>query len=144
MRTIGLKPGDWVLVLERRDERVLVHNGVAVRLSMLPELAGSLGEMSIELAFVSVHDSMGHLHHLSDVVHVSHSDWLEARVGLAYEEMPGPVMGVCRFCRCTQQRACAGGCAWLDLEGTVCSAPDCREKLNAEIDAESAEVVLDN
>lgn len=29
--------------------------------------------------------------------------------------------GVCRFCGCTDERACDGGCTWVDPENTVCS-----------------------
>lgn len=137
MRTIGLKPGDWVLVLERRDEQIIVHNGVAVRLSMEPALAGVQGEHSVDVAFAAANE----LHQFADVVHVSHVDWLELRAGLAYEELPGPVMGICRFCRCTQERACDEGCAWLDLEGTVCSAQMCQEMLEAELEAELENVI---
>lgn len=33
-----------------------------------------------------------------------------------------PVAGVCRFCGCTDERACRGGCWWADATRTVCSA----------------------
>lgn len=33
--------------------------------------------------------------------------------------------GRCRYCRCTDARACPEGCAWLDLEQTVCDSPPC-------------------
>lgn len=37
--------------------------------------------------------------------------------------------GVCRVCECTDERACAGGCYWVDATHTLCSAcepcPDC-------------------
>jgi len=32
------------------------------------------------------------------------------------------VRGVCFECACTQERACAGGCAWANLEQTLCTA----------------------
>jgi hypothetical protein len=28
----------------------------------------------------------------------------------------------CRFCGCREDRACPGGCAWLDVAQTVCTA----------------------
>lgn len=34
--------------------------------------------------------------------------------------------GVCKYCRCTDNRACWGGCDWIDQEHTVCSK--CVEK----------------
>src|SRR5688572_1311031 len=30
--------------------------------------------------------------------------------------------GTCKFCGCTSERACAGGCAWIDAGQTICSA----------------------
>jgi hypothetical protein len=36
--------------------------------------------------------------------------------------------GVCKFCTCTNDRACAGGCCWIDREETICSA--CVRKLD--------------
>ena len=39
----------------------------------------------------------------------------------------------CRFCGCTQNRACEGGCAWLDTNHTVCSARPCAEKYKASL-----------
>jgi hypothetical protein len=35
--------------------------------------------------------------------------------------------GTCKFCGCTAERACAGDCAWIDAERTICSA--CLPKL---------------
>lgn len=29
--------------------------------------------------------------------------------------------GVCRFCGCTETRACPGGCSWANATRTVCS-----------------------
>lgn len=29
--------------------------------------------------------------------------------------------GVCRWCRCTYERPCANGCAWVDRAQTLCS-----------------------
>jgi hypothetical protein len=39
---------------------------------------------------------------------------------------PAPVHGVCRVCGCTDERACEGGCYWVDDEHTLCS--QCAEK----------------
>jgi hypothetical protein len=33
--------------------------------------------------------------------------------------------GRCRFCRCTDQRACPEGCGWYDSRATVCDSPVC-------------------
>ena len=30
--------------------------------------------------------------------------------------------GTCKHCGCTEQRACGGGCAWVDESRTLCSA----------------------
>lgn len=32
-----------------------------------------------------------------------------------------PVAGECRFCGCTEERACYGGCSWANATRTVCS-----------------------
>ena len=33
--------------------------------------------------------------------------------------------GTCRFCGCTEDVACEGGCGWVDQDETVCSTPAC-------------------
>ena len=33
--------------------------------------------------------------------------------------------GRCRYCRCTDNRACEYGCSWADAEHTVCDSPSC-------------------
>ena len=52
-----------------------------------------------------------------------------------YEQILGDAEESCRFCGCTQNRACrmldGSGCAWLDPNHTVCSAPACAEKYQA-------------
>ena len=35
--------------------------------------------------------------------------------------LPEAKRGVCRVCGCTDERACPGGCEWLDDEHTWCS-----------------------
>ena len=29
--------------------------------------------------------------------------------------------GQCRWCRCTDEHACANGCRWIDVDHTLCS-----------------------
>jgi hypothetical protein len=51
-----------------------------------------------------------------------------------------PKSGVCRFCKCTQRRACriedilgdVTSCCWVDRKRTVCSNPKCVQKYMAE------------
>jgi hypothetical protein len=126
-----MKPGDFVLVIEHRDNEQLVHKGLAVSLSMDEQLAGADGQCAITASFVGPLGGVS----IEDVVHISHRDWIEGRAGLAYEDLPHPLMGVCRFCLCTEQRACPCGCSWLDLDGTACSAPECKAKFIAEYQA---------
>ena len=38
----------------------------------------------------------------------------------------------CRFCGCTEKHACEGGCSWSLQDPTVCDAPECLAKLEAE------------
>lgn len=33
--------------------------------------------------------------------------------------------GRCRYCRCTDERACDDGCSWADIQHTVCDSPNC-------------------
>jgi hypothetical protein len=129
MRTIGMKPGDAVLLIERRGEQEVVYHALAVNVSMDERLAGTMGEMSIDAAFVAEDRC---LHHRAGVVHFSHRDWVEGRARLAYEEIPYPHRGVCRYCGCTERRACVGGCGWADLYRTVCSSAACLEKALAD------------
>jgi hypothetical protein len=133
MTTMGIRPGDAVLVIERRGEQQLVYNALVAGFTMDEKLAGTHGEPAIAACFVSVQagahfDHCGALLEVSDLVHISHLDFVEGRAGLGYEELPGPVSGICRYCRCTEQRACPGGCAWLDDQRTVCSSEPCRDK----------------
>lgn len=47
-------------------------------------------------------------------------DQLFARIA---EQLDGlPVVGVCRVCGCTDDRACPGGCSWADARHTICSS----------------------
>lgn len=32
------------------------------------------------------------------------------------------IAGICKHCGCTAERACGGGCAWVDESETLCSA----------------------
>ncbi len=52
-----------------------------------------------------------------------------------FEMYMGDAEESCQFCGCTQNRACSGGCSWLDPNHTVCSAPACAEKWSATLTA---------
>jgi hypothetical protein len=130
------RPGEPVLVVERRGEQQLVYHGLVSGISMREELVGTHGEPAIEVVFVAdghkltaYQPNMREWHPtlvVPGVVHISHRDWIEGRAGLAYEELPGALIGVCAYCRCTGRRPCAGGCSWLDEYHLVCSA--CKDK----------------
>lgn len=130
--TMGIGPGDAILVVEHRGAQDIVHNALVASISMREELKGRLGEPAIEAVFINVQrasrDGTAGLELFAGVCHISHLDWLERRASLGYEELPGPTPGVCRYCRCTEARACEGGCRWLFPEHTVCSAPACEAK----------------
>jgi hypothetical protein len=144
MRSMGISPGDAVLVIEHRGEQDIVYNALVAGISMEERLAGTHGEPAIEASFVADHarERIGPLPGVDygvrpwhptlsvpGVVHISHRDWIERRAGLAYEELPEAIPGMCRYCRCTANRACPGGCSWLYPEQrTVCSAPACEAK----------------
>jgi len=95
--TMGIKPGDPVLVIEQRGELRLVYNGLAANLSMDERLAGTHGEPAIEACFVAFYADhrfraetrMATLN-VSNVVHISHRDFIEGRAGLGYEEFSFP------------------------------------------------------
>jgi len=125
MRSMGIASGDAVLVVEHRGEQDLVYHGLVASISMQERLLGAHGEPAIEAVFIGPRLA---LENFTSVVHISHRDWLERRAGLAYEELPGCVPGMCRYCKCTEARACPGGCAWLYPERTVCSSPACEAK----------------
>lgn len=40
------------------------------------------------------------------------------------------IQGVCKYCGCTEQRACPGGCQWIHEEETICSR--CAPAMTAE------------
>ena len=156
MRTLGIKPGDAVLVVEHRGEQKIVYNAIVAGISMRGELRGPKGEPAIEAAFVAdqARERVGPVSGIdyttkpwhptlaiSGVVHISHRDWIERRAILGYEDLPEFTPGVCRYCRCTDARACAGGCAWLFPEHTVCSAPECEARWVYETKLRAAEGV---
>lgn len=39
--------------------------------------------------------------------------------------LPRATPGRCRYCKCTDQRACPEGCSWYDDCATVCSSAVC-------------------
>lgn len=50
--------------------------------------------------------------------------------------------GICRYCLCTDERACPDGCSWHDKAHTVCSSAPCvaawekyQETLKANVEA---------
>ena len=133
MRTMGIGPGDAVLVLEHRGQTVVVYQGLVSGITMRASLRGTKGEMAIEAVFVAAGEDEVRMNGMQvrrpvltvpNVVHLSHQDWIEGRAGLAYEEMP-VASGICQYCKCTEQRGCACGCSWLDVARTVCSAEAC-------------------
>lgn len=58
-----------------------------------------------------------------------------------YELVLGDAEEHCRYCGCTQNHACEGGCAWLNAEHTICSAPACAERWKASLIASLADAV---
>jgi hypothetical protein len=140
MSTLGIRPGDAVLVIEHRGEQLLVYNALVAAFSMDERLAGTRGEPAIEACFVATywearrarqaHEPLPTLT-VPRVVHISHRDFIEGRAGLGYEELPGPIPGICRYCKCTERRGCRGGCTWLDQERTVCSTQLCMARFAA-------------
>jgi hypothetical protein len=135
MRTTGIKAGDVVLVIERHGEQYLVRNGLVESFSMDEALAGTHGEPAIKVGIVMTRQdgrsgpgASRPMLILCQVVHISHRDFVEGLGAQAYEELPRPASGVCRYCKCTDQRACPDGCSWIGAERTVCSNPLCVAK----------------
>jgi hypothetical protein len=96
MTTTGIKPGDAVLVIERRGDAVLAYNALVGSLSMDEAMAGTHGEPAIRAVFMAT--DAPHRYTLAKglptvevtaVVHISHRDFVEERVAFAYEEVPG-------------------------------------------------------
>jgi len=56
-------------------------------------------------------------------VYCSEIDWLAPEVPVEHPE------DSCRFCGCTDDHACPGGCSWVDPAHTICSACHCRAQL---------------
>ena len=93
MTTRGIKPGDAVLLIERRGEQQLAYNALVASFSMDEKLAGTHGEPAIKAVFVAQRGAMAWAQDdgvlkIPDVVHVSHRDFIEGRAGLGYEEIP--------------------------------------------------------
>lgn len=40
------------------------------------------------------------------------------------------IAGVCKYCGCTNERACPGGCSWVDPSLTICTA--CTSRMTPE------------
>lgn len=52
-RTMGIGPGDAVLVVEHRGAQDIVHHALVASISMREELKGRLGEPAIEAVFIN-------------------------------------------------------------------------------------------
>lgn len=51
---------------------------------------------------------------------------VQARAAIKKLESPAKATsGVCRFCGCTEERACNPPCSWVDKNRTICSSVDC-------------------
>ena len=74
MRTMGIKSGDFVLVIEHRGERQLVHNGLVMGFSMDEKQAGTRGQPMISACFGRLSESQ-HVPELIilELVHISRS-----------------------------------------------------------------------
>jgi hypothetical protein len=127
MTSIDLAPGCVVLVLERMKDHEHVCEGLVQSVSLREDRAGFYGEPVINVVYVR--EGSGSIAYVRDVVHFSHPDWWNGEVTIAYEELPAFPAGVCRFCGCTERRACPGGCSWADQDKTVCSTNTCMAKL---------------
>ncbi len=133
MTTMGIRPGDPVLVIVHRGPQQLVYNALVVGFSMDQRLAGTHGEPAIEACFVAsraearfyAREGIFPVVSVSNVVHISHRDFAERSTRVGYEELPARTPGICRYCKCTARRACLGGCGWEDPECTLCSNQSC-------------------
>jgi hypothetical protein len=102
MNTPGITRGCLVHLIERRGEQIVQHDALVLAMSMDPEQGGSHGEMMIDAVFVNLlrplegeelADARDALMLIEDVVHISHHDWTEKRVCVAYEEVATPILG---------------------------------------------------
>lgn len=87
MTTMGIKPGDAVLVIEHRGEQQLVYNALVLSFSMDESRKGARGEPAIQAVFVEPHAACRGALRALDAVHLSHRDFVERRA-LGYEELP--------------------------------------------------------
>lgn len=88
MSTLALRPADRIDLLERRGEVCVTHHAPAGQLSMDEKLAGAHGEPSLRAVFLLTDsDGLVQVRDVENVVHCSHVDWTEGRVGLAYCEV---------------------------------------------------------
>jgi hypothetical protein len=89
--TAPITRGCLVHLIERRGEQQVQHDALVLVMTMNLELAGIHGEMAIDAVFVNAlrapsEDWRDDLMVIRDVVHISHHDWIERRVCIAYEE----------------------------------------------------------
>lgn len=69
------------------------------------------------------------LHELLDVL--DERDALAAMLRAVYHPLElGDEAGTCIGCGCTEERACEGGCAWMDPDRRICSS--CTSKIGSE------------
>jgi hypothetical protein len=96
MSSPGIKRGGLVHLIERRGEQLVQHNALVLAMSMDTRSRGSHGEMSIDAVFVNplrplegevLTDPRDALMLIENVVHISHRDWIEQRVCVAYEQI---------------------------------------------------------
>lgn len=103
MRTIGIGPGDAVLVIEHRKEQQIIHNALVAGISMKQELAGAHGEPVIAASFIADREmdvsKDGSVWFecptltVREIVHISHRDWIDRRASLGYQEIRSNMEG---------------------------------------------------
>jgi hypothetical protein len=98
MSTPGITRGGLVHLIERRGEQEVHHDALVLVMTMNPDLRGAQGEMAIDAVFVNALRPMSEDWHddllvIRDVVHVSHHDWIERRVCIAYYQALPFVVG---------------------------------------------------
>jgi len=130
--TMGLRLGDPVLLLARREGEQTYTFALVHAMPMDQEQLGLLGEGAVSVMRVELVGGEGIVEPVDNVPHCTSQAWLSGVAPYAYEELPlWPIPGVCRYCGCTWRRACNPPCWWVDKMETVCSAKSCVEKWEA-------------
>ncbi len=116
---------------------------VAAALSKSPSYVGRRAQLlkaaePVRSALKAGAIEVGHaleLARLTDAMQISLLQQLNVRAAIGPNDVEDEAgeEGTCRFCGCTEDEPCEGGCGWANEEATICDSKECLERFREEI-----------